>query len=310
MSELITPSIKLVKDGLSLGDHDSITLLGASSQGKLRDCANRISKLLLVSNGDLEDKLSGILTELDKFQSLDLSAPRIMFWSKDTRHNKVRQKYNTILSYLDGVTLYFQLQQAQLIKENKLLESLAGVISDSISELDSCIEEGINYLPFTKDTHPEVDFRGMPVDWASDPTWETRLKKRVEDLRISRLMALQNQAQIKQLHESNIILIDQIATTVSNLIPAWQTQMSILLGVELMEQRLSVQNKLLQITDTHVKKASRQTHKTYTLSEIEEMQALNQKLIAALSEIDRMEKSDKTIRNSFQKKLFREDYSL
>lgn len=310
MSELITPSVKLVKDGLSLGDHDSITLLGASSQGKLRDCANRISKLLLVSNGGLEDKLSGILTELDKFQSLDLSAPRIMFWSKDTRHSKVRQKYNTILSYLDGVTLYFQLQQAQIIKENKLLESLAGVISDSISELDSCIEEGINYLSSAKDTPPEVDFSGMPVDWASDPTWATRLKKRVEDLRISRLMALQNQAQIKQLHESNIILIDQIATTVSNLIPAWQTQMSILLGVELMEQRLSVQNKLLQITDTHVKKASRQTHKTYTLSEIEEMQTLNQKLIAALSEIDRMEKSDKTIRNSFQKNLFREDYSL
>lgn len=297
MCSFIDDEEKVINGNIVVGNHDSIMLLGVEPQNKLRDFSKTISKILLDSNIDIDVSISEVVNEIEKFQKQGATnkISKLSFVNQ-RQHEKLAKKYYDLLDYIDRVTLYFQLQQAQMIKEVKMFEMLSSVINQSSNELEECIKIGDQILKN----------KSSVADNQEQKEWYNRLEKRLEDLRISHTVSLQNRAQIKMLYDNNLLLIDKISATLSNTFPVWKNQMSILLGVELLENRLNVQDKVLKITQDYIEHSSKRVKKSskFSSDDINNLLDLNEQLKTVLNDMSLAEENDAGIRKNFQKILY------
>lgn len=286
----------VIYDNIIVGNFDSIMLLGAESQNKLRDFSKTVSKILIDSKIDIDVSISQVINEIEQFQKqCGVNKNSKLSFSKRRQYEKLMKKYYNLIDYIDKATLYFQLQQAQLTKEVKMFEKLKSVIIQSSDELRKSIGNGKQIL-YQKPNSANKE----------QEEWFYRLKKRLEDLKISYNVLLQNQAQIKMLYNNNMVLIDKISTALSNTFPVWRNQVALLLGVELFENRLNVQDKILKITQDHITQSSKKIKKTNKLSseDISNLFELNKKLKTVLNDMNLAEENDLDIRETFKKILY------
>ncbi|MDY4607667.1 MAG: toxic anion resistance protein [Eubacterium sp.] len=286
----------VIYDNIIVGNFDSIMLLGAESQNKLRDFSKTVSKILIDSKIDIDVSISQVINEIEQFQKqCGVNKNSKLSFSKRRQYEKLMKKYYNLIDYIDKATLYFQLQQAQLTKEVKMFEKLKSVIIQSSDELKKSIGNGKQIL-YQKPNSANKE----------QEEWFYRLKKRLEDLKISYNVLLQNQAQIKMLYNNNMVLIDKISTALSNTFPVWRNQVALLLGVELFENRLNVQDKILKITQDHITQSSKKIKKTNKLSseDIRNLFELNKKLKTVLNDMNLAEENDLDIRETFKKILY------
>ena len=296
MSDLLQhtqSALNVFEGNLVVGNHDSITLLGTQAQVRLRDYSRSVSKLFTKDNDELETAISDVVEEIEHFE-IRISKKNRSIFRFVNKQKELKREYNNLVAYIERVCLFFQMQQAQLLKENKLLERLSETVNDSVVDLERCISTGEQILCSRPPTVNTGETRATPSlldSFENEETWYTRLNRKIDDLRISHTAALQNQAQIKILYENNLVLLDRIASAISNTFPIWQSQMILMLGIERLEQRLDEQERVSR-------KAS-----SYEQLDIERIAELNQKLKAILEETVSLEKKDSDIRNEFQEKV-------
>lgn len=307
VNDELESTIKVAQGAFVVGSHDSIILLGAKPQSALRECSKSVSKILLESSIDLDVTISDVVYEIKQFQENSKLSTNPAFIKKRLTHQKLLKKFNYILNLLDNVSLYLKLQQAQLLKEIKMLESLKCVIEDSKNELEDCLNLALEKLSNNKrqvvDQNNCSSFNEQNLS-----LWYLRLERRIEDLKISHAVSVQSQTQINMLINNNHVLIDKIVATITNTIPIWQNQISLLLGIELLESRNDVQEKVLKITNACIEKNAKAkkrslSGKTENIN-IEKMLSVNQHLQSVLTELEKIEKDDIDLRNTLKKYLF------
>lgn len=228
-------AIDLFKNELIVGNHDSLTLYGTFAQNQLIKYSRTISNIFTNSNDELENEINNVVLELEKFETHTITN-RFLLLSGQAHRKFLTNKYYKLIQYIEKITLCFQLQQAQIIKENKLLDKLSETVSTSAVALQKCINEGEQKL--LKRSMNEL------CEDENLKTWYSRLEKKLDDLRVSHTIALQNLAQIKILYNNNLLVLDRLSATVSNTFPIWQNQIIMLLGVEKLKERLEKQNKI------------------------------------------------------------------
>ena len=283
-------AIEIFDGDLIIGNHDSITLFGTQSQVRLRDYSKAISKILLRNNDELELAIEDVISEIEKSEA-QMAKKKLSFFGLRNRKAELTKEYNRIATYIERLCLFFQMQQAQLLKEIKLLEKLSATVGESIVALENDIAIGEKILCNKTPTEKQSDnYRPLNVinDSENMDVWYARLTRRIDDLRVSHTVALQNQAQIRFLYENDLVLLDRIAAAISNTFPIWQSQMVVMLGIERLEKRLEDQEKVFS-------NSSQQEQ-----LDVERIVALNRKLKDALNEADSLEKKDLRIRKEFR----------
>jgi uncharacterized protein YaaN involved in tellurite resistance len=275
---------------LIVGNHDSITLLGAQAQARLRDYSKSVSRIFLNGNDELELAISEVICEIEKFE-IQTSQKSNLFLGFRRRRKELAKEYNRLLEYIERVSLFFQMQQAKLIKENKLLERLSDSVDLSLDSIQQCIVAGekILYDRASTCTHSEATPVPLLVDSSTyDDTWYSRLERRLDDLRVSHTAALQSQAGIRILYNNNLVLMDRITSAMSNTFPIWQSQMILILGIEKMDGLLENQEKVFQVTSSHQQ------------MDVERIIELTDNLKSVLKETASLEEKDSHIRSDFQ----------
>ncbi len=279
----------LGQDELVVGNADSILLFGCEAQQQLREFSKIISNQLLNSNGDLEYLIHDILNEIDDFQVSIEKKVGIFPGNNEKKRERLIKKYNDVLVYMNKMELALKLQEAQLIKDSKLFEELSRCIDETLSSLQTSISYGndvVNQKP-----------KGQIPD--DIKTWYERLAKRIEDLGISHTVALQTKTQMNLMLENNARLIDKIMGAVSETIPIWRNQITILLGIEKMNRNLEIQNRVAEITQKYITKGKNIGRKKSVESTelcVEKLMNTNETLKKALDDLDSMEKKDGGIR--------------
>lgn len=291
---------KIFGDVLVIGDHDTITLFGIHPQNNLKDYSRKVTTLLLKDTEELDMAIADVLSEIKEFE-MSVKRTGTSFFAKRMYHREIRKEYAKILSYIDRMTLYFKIQQAQLIKEIKLLDKLSVTVSDCAEELKQYIEIGKKTLSEKDVTAFSGENIALTLDSSSDiDVWYERLDKRIADLMITHAVSLQSQAQIKMLHDNNLLILDRIASTISNTFPIWQNQMAIMLGIDLMETRMSVQDRLASINDKCVEQTCKKIpQKKSKEFQVDKLLELNQLLSGALDEMVCLEENNSNLRKEF-----------
>jgi uncharacterized protein YaaN involved in tellurite resistance len=298
VSSDVDDEIKIFSGSLIVGNHDSITLFGIHPQNALKTYSRRVTDLLLKETAELDMTITDVLSEIEHFETKTQKLTK-SFWGNRIHHKEIQREYTKILSYIESMTLYFKLQQAQMIKEIKLLEKLSSAVALCSEELEQCILVGKQAL-CNRTTTEQVN-KGQSLDISSDTeVWYARLEKRIADLSVSHMLSLQSQAQIKMLHDNNLQILDRIAATISNTFPLWQNQMATMLGVELMEARLNIQNKLVNMNDKYVAQMATKTkHRKGKSIQFDKLFELNHSLSESLIEMVQLEKTNDVLRREF-----------
>lgn len=283
MSEMpfeLRDEIDLAGGNLITGNQDSLTLLGAVAQSELRRSTNYIAQLALQNDCEVVKTISAILSEIDQFYNGKWSSPcikRIFGVAK-----KTQRQYQAILSSLDQVTLSLQLQQAQLLKEVKVLEKLNRSMLECGEELEKCVDRGISVLQ--KRTEPENSELN---------SWYVRLENKIANLKVSRTIALQTQMQIKLLYDHDLVLIDKISYVISNTLVICRTQIAMYLerGREQRFTKFQVNSSAEQY----------EAHSNLFPDGNKNLQTWDSTLKTYLEEIAALEGQDYTLRNEVYK---------
>jgi toxic anion resistance family protein len=279
----------LEKNQLIVGNDDSILLFGCEAQQQLREFSKTISNQLINSNGDLEYLIHDLLKEIDDFQVSIEKKAGIFPKSNVKMRERLIKKYNDVLVYMDKMELALKLQEAQLIKDSRLFEELSRCIDETLSNLQTNISYGNDVVNQKSKGQISDDIK----------TWYERLSKKIEDLGISRTVALQTKTQMNLMLENNARLIDRIMEAVSGTIPIWRNQITILLGIEKMNQNLEIQNRVAEITQKYItngKNIGRKKRVESTELCIEKLMNTNETLKKVLDDLDSMERKDVGIR--------------
>ena len=242
MGEYVRYPEKFSSDKLVLGDHNSLTLYGNDTQQKIIEMSKTLSSLLLNSNDELEQLLHEILIEIDRFQESASQKKKWIFgYSEKNKREHLIKRYNAILVYIDKMELLLKLQEVQLIKDSKIIENLQQTICEIIAKLGDEINYGKNFL-----FQQELD-SNMLEDWY------TRLSKKINDLEISRTVAVQNQVQLKLMMKNNEQLIDKIIAALSGILPVWRNQVALILGLEKINRNMEIQQKISELMQKQAK---------------------------------------------------------
>jgi uncharacterized protein YaaN involved in tellurite resistance len=283
---------------LIIGNQDSLVLFGCEPQGRLRELSKTLSDIVLKDNGELDVLISELVVEINDFQKRNEKEFSIgLCRNAEKKRSLLIAQYHEILVYIDKMTVALQLQEAQLLKDNKLLQTMETMISESSTDLQECIEEGKRVLENLDHEYLLED----GLDSTMAVTWKDRLVRKIEDLSVTHTVALQTTTQIKMMRDNNLMLIDKIVAAISVTIPVWRNQVSMLLGIEKLNQNLAVQKKVEKVTAEFVKQNSKMINKSTKkkeLSVVDEKQltTANLQLQKILTELSDVEKADQNIR--------------
>ena len=285
VSEIINSTVDLFNNNLVVGNHDSITLFAIHPQNALKDYSKKVANLMIKQTEELDVAVTDVVQEIDYFEKRIKSTSK-SFLGKNKNMKEIIREYHKIISYIESITLYFKLQQTQLIKEVKLFEKYLKNIEDYSNELMQYIDLGKEILNKKPAKIENRESLTITPNSSEEELWYYRLEKRIEDLSISHTLSLQSMAQIRMLHQNNLLMFDKISSAISNTFPIWQSQMTLSLGLEMLETRISMYNKSRKNVDT---------------LDIDKIININNDLSTALSEMSKLEQKSDGIRKDFLK---------
>ena len=286
---------KLIQGELVVGNHDSLLVFGNDAQIGLNEFSKSVSNIITKNNNELEDIIADLSEQLDKSNGKELTKTGLDIFKSESKYIRdVLKRYNKILTNVDQMELSLKLQQAQLIKDTKMLDYLEKNLETSITQIEKYVTYG-KKVSGEKKLRPEES-----ISYELD-SWFDRLDKKIQDLEISHTIALQNIAQIRLMKENNYLLIDKIVSIIGTTIPIWRNQISLILGIEKMRYNTEVQEKVLDMTTKHIEKSQSLINKSERRKkkiDWASLQGTNQQLLDVLEELKVYEQEDNTIKSN------------
>lgn len=244
-----------IRESVDISDPQLVLQYGLPAQSKIAAFADQLlGDLRAKDAAEAREALTSLLArvrELD-VESLAKGSPgsRLPLVGRfvdsvkrfDTRYEKVSGTIERLLSSLERTRI-------GLLKDVTLLDRLYDLNLEHLRQLDLYIAAGDELLA-------EVETRRIPALEAearasTDPLVgqrladvrqaATRFERRLHDLKLTRMIAIQTAPQIRLIQGNNHSLVEKIQTSVNNTIPLWKNQIAITLSLYRQQQALAVQ---------------------------------------------------------------------
>ena len=146
-----------------------------------------------------------------------------------------------------------------------------------------------------------------------------RFEKKLHDLELTRMIAIQSAPQIRLVQNSNTMLTEKIQTTIVNTVPLWKSQMLITLGLAHSADALAAQRKVTDMTNELLRKnadalklATVETAREAErgVVDIETLVYTNSSLMQTLDEVVKITDEGKTRRRNAEAELARIENEL
>lgn len=307
---------------IDLKNTNAVLQYGASTQTKMADFSEKaLGNVRTKDMGEIGDMITGLVTELKSIDTDEDSKGIVGFFKKKvdklallkTKYDKAEVNVNKISEALED-------HQVQLMKDIDVLDKMYELNLNYFKEISMYIEAGKvkiedarnNDLPVLKKKAMDS---GLPEDAQEVKDFENmieRFEKKVSDLELSRMLALQTAPQLRLVQSSNTVMVEKIQSTLVNTIPLWKNQMVIALGIEHSTQAAEAQRKVSDMTNELLKKNAAQlkiaTIETAKEAErgivdIETLKNTNASLISTLDEVVKIQEQGREKRKNAEIEL-------
>ena len=316
-----------IHDSINVNDTTSVIKFGVEAQSSITNFADGV--LDTVKTKDLSGAGDNLQKMIDEMQTIDFSSikasdgllsniPVIGNWLKKTSRNfigdfeSVSEKVGTMLTTLNG-------QETVLLKDVTMLDNLYGENLSLVRNLELFIlagEQKISELQqevsqlenIAKETNDALD-----VQKASDLSKSlNRFEKRVNNLKIARVAAIQAGTQIRMVQESDKILVEDINDIINNTVPMWKRQFVMAITLSRQEKALKISKTVKDYTNkqyvdnaTKLNELVTQVNDSYNrgILDIDTMQEVNKATIGAIQTTLSKQKEARVKRQEAEKQL-------
>ena len=324
---------KLVDDfskKIDLHDTNGILTYGAGTQKKMADFSeSALQNVQTKDLGEVGDMITGLVTELKNFD-VDEKESKGLFGLFKKSENKLvtmKTKYDKVEVNVDKIVQALESHQVKLMKDVAVLDNMYELNLSYFKELSMYIIAGKKRLKEVRETElaeliKKAEESNLPEDAQAAKDMEDtclRFEKKLHDLELTRMIAIQTAPQIRLVQSSDTMMIEKIQSTIMNTIPLWKSQMVIAMGVEHANQAAKAEQQVTDMTNELLKKNAEALHmatvETAKASErgivdLDTLRQTNNTLISTLDEVLKIQAEGKQKRLEAEDELNRMEYEL
>ncbi|MBP3914258.1 MAG: toxic anion resistance protein [Lachnospiraceae bacterium] len=258
--------------------------------------------------GEVGGMLTSVVTELQNFSPDEEEDKGIFgfFKKKGRKLEELKTGYDKAAVNVDKVAKALQQHQITLLKDIDVMDKMYASNLNYYKQLSMYIAAGKEKIEYVK-THDipaakaKAEASGLAEDAQAAKDLEdqlNRFEKKIHDLELTRMVALQTAPQIRMIQNNDTIMVEKIQSTIVNTIPLWKNQMVLALGLNDSLLAAKAENEVTNMTNQLLKqnaeKLKQTTIETAKASErgivdMETLKQTNQQLISTLDEVSRIQ---------------------
>lgn len=307
---------------IDITDNTMIMQYGINAQKKLADFSDStLEKVKTKDLGEVGDMLSQVVGELREFDGN--GEKKGLFGLFNKGKNKVEgmiSKYEQTETNVNKIAGMLQDHQIRLLKDTSMLDQLFDLNNTYYKELSMYIAAGKEKLHHVKNEEiPALEQKALHSNLPEDAQalkdmtmYYDRFDKKLHDLELSRMIAIQTAPQIRLLQNSNNLMIEKIQSTLVNTIPLWKNQMVIILGLHHATEAAKTQQAVSDMTNELLKKNADALHSATvetakesnrSIVDIETLKHTNEQLIQTFDDVLQIQEQGRIKRQEAEQEL-------
>ncbi len=307
---------------IDITDNTMIMQYGINAQKKLADFSDStLEKVKTKELGEVGDMLSQVVGELREFDGN--GEKKGLFGLFNKGKNKVEgmiSKYEQTETNVNKIAGMLQDHQIRLLKDTSMLDQLFDLNNTYYKELSMYIAAGKEKLHHVKNEEiPALEQKALHSNLPEDAQalkdmtmYYNRFDKKLHDLELSRMIAIQTAPQIRLLQNSNNLMIEKIQSTLVNTIPLWKNQMVITLGLHHATEAAKTQQAVSDMTNELLKKNADVLHSATvetakesnrSIVDIETLKHTNEQLIQTFDDVLQIQEQGRIKRQEAEQEL-------
>ena len=280
------------------------TLTPTKSQKKIADFSQTALENVRTKDlGETGQLLSDVLGELKEFDAPEEKGGILGFFKKTSNKiDNMKTKYAKAEVNVERICNVLTGHQVQLLKDAAMLDQMYELNVNYFKELTMYIAAGKQKIDEVKNVEiPALLAKAQASNNQEDmnkvndlTTLLDRFEKKVHDLELTRMVALQMAPQIRMIQNNDILMSEKIQSMIVNTVPLWKSQMVLALGVAHSQQAAEAQREVTDMTNALLRKnaetlkiASVETARSLErgVVDIETLTATNEMLISTIDEV-------------------------
>lgn len=291
---------------IDISDSQNVIQYGGLAQSDISKFSDAmLNQIRAKDSGEVGEVLTDLLVRVQDVDvdSLDSNKKGFSkFFSNFKREtNKFISRYDKISVQIEKIIDQLDRSKLQLIRDITSLDTMYDKNLDYLKQLDIYIMAGSLKLKDLNDkAMPELQEKakktGDPVDAQRVRDMAeliSRFEKKIHDLKLSRMIAIQTAPQIRLIQNNDQTLVEKIQSSIMNTIPLWKNQIAIAITMLRQQSALRLQRDITNTTNDLLAKNSEML-KTSSIEiarenergivDIETLKKVNDDLIITLEE--------------------------
>lgn len=312
---------------INVADSQSIIAYGAAAQSDISKFSDAmLDQIRAKDSGQVGEVLTDLLVHVQELDTDELNpnakgfSLSKMFGGFKHEAKKFIAKYDKVGNQIEKIIDQLEKNKVQLIRDISLLDNMYIKNLDYLKQLDLFIMAGTLKLKELNDkVLPTLREQAAKT---SDPMDAQKVKdalelisrfeKKIHDLKLSRMIAIQTAPQIRLIQNNDQTLVEKIQSSILNTIPLWKNQMVIAITMLRQQSALQLQrnvtdttNNLLQRNSEMLKTSSIEVARENErgIVEIETLKKVNQDLVTTLEETLKIQKEGRLRRQQVEVEL-------
>ena len=327
--------VNRIRSEIRLNDRAQLLSFGDQAQRDVASYADQILRSTVNrDSGAVGNLLTDLLTSVNKLDPQSLSKASFLerlFGGVKAKLFKFKEQFQSLASQVDRIALELERQQDTMRRDIAMLDGLYDRNLDHLRQLEAYIVAGSDLVAEAKRTTlPELERRAgaagdgvagqMAAQELNDLRQSTdRLERKIHDLKLSRVIAMQTMPQIRLIQNGDAALVEKLQSSVSMTIPTWKNQMTIALALHRQEEALQLQRKVSDTTNEMLKRNAEQLRSGMTgieretqrgVVDIETLAQVNRQFIDTLNEVLQIQREGRERRQAAETEMQRIEAEL
>lgn len=294
---------------LDITSDQSIVNFGVNTQKKLGDSSIKILEQTKTKDADEVGKaLSELVSEVNKYEGgqnmLEKFLSNIPILNKVySKANKIVTQHKNVEANIENIVMKLDRSRVSLFKDNANIKALYDEAVEFIKENNINIEavkikiKEVNEVvipklekEYQKDKTDQIKFQEI----AKMKSVVNRLEKKVHNMQLFNVSALQELPRLVMIQDSNSGLVENIQSVVLNVIPLWRNQIAEALFLERQSRAAEIQDTVYNMTNAMIKNNAESLrenqvkiakHMERGIIDIETLEKVNKEFIATIDEV-------------------------
>lgn len=323
LSEQEKKQVEAFAEKIDLNNSTRVLQYGAGAQKKIADFSDKtLENVRSKDLGETGTMLASLVSELKQTGEPEEEKGFLasLFKKSTGKLEALKARYEKAEGKVDEIVDILTKHQVQLIQDAAMLDQMYQLNQTYFKELSMYILAGKKKVDKARQTELETLRQkaiasGTQEDAQAVSDYSSmieRFEKKVHDLELTRMVALQMAPQIRMVQSNDTVMAEKIQSTIVNTIPLWKNQMVIAMGENHSAQAAKAQKEVTDMTNQLLLSNAQKLKQTTVdirresergIVDIETLRQTNGILIDTMNEILKIQQEGREQRRQAQAQL-------